>query len=229
MCVTDERQSTICGHVARYTNPCINQKSQSVLKIFYRKCNPTIDRVCFYEICHGCRIFWERHGVTESEAIEQTLAYRRKTNYHGTVSPHSYEREKPYLMHDINIHSTHEPETERRPPTWRMGAASKRDTNLTEFLVNGGENAGTADVTVDHENDLTEWLVKHENERSSSAGSRITLWPSVRAPETKAHKAEEDNPDYLPHPDEFELDDTIDISTDGSISGQDILVNPRQV
>lgn len=86
MCVTTERNSTICGHRASFTQKCKKGKSTSFLAHF-RKCSPVLNTAYHHELCHDCRCFWKNYGVSEREAIERTQDYRTDHNFYAPLSP----------------------------------------------------------------------------------------------------------------------------------------------
>lgn len=86
MCVTTERNSTICGHRASFTTPCKKKTSTSILN-HLQKCSPVLNSTYHFDLCHDCRHFWRNHGVDEKEAIERTREYRTDHNHHAPLSP----------------------------------------------------------------------------------------------------------------------------------------------
>jgi hypothetical protein len=228
MCITTERESTICGHVARHTHLCTEKKNQSILKIFRLKCAPSTQRTVYYEICHGCRNLWLSYGIGEIEAIELTRAYRAVHNCICPITPRSFDGEEPYLMQDIDINSVYERKGKAESLAKRINQVAKSDTNLTEWLVNGGEDTGVLEIPAGHQQDLTEWLVRQAMEDAPSSkresfASSITLWPRMsgadfddtsnsengKCKERKMDFTSSDvpgRPNSLTHPDNFKLD-----------------------
>lgn len=231
MCITTERQSNICGHVASHTDVCIAKRNLGVLNVLWPKCVPTRHRKNYYEICHDCQQFWQKHGIDEQEATQRTRAYRVENNYYGPMSPHSLSGGEPYIMRDINLDSGND----------RRSAAApvRQGTSLFDGLASDLENwfdseGGTIDkegLPKGHEKDLTSWLVGQAmGDASSSSGesspssSRLTVWPRVPGEQSedarnkgknKGKKREKtgskhgdvpDDPNSLPHPDTFEVE-----------------------
>lgn len=86
MCVTTERNSTICGHRRSFTAHCKKRTSTSILNSL-RKCSPVLNSSYHFDLCHACRRIWCNQGVAESEAIERMREYRTDHNYHAPLSP----------------------------------------------------------------------------------------------------------------------------------------------
>lgn len=87
MCVTIERNSTLCNHRMSHTQVCkrlLNPDSK--FNVFRKKCLPVLNSTYHFELCHDCRRFWETHGVSEVEAVTRTRNYRLQTGDHSPVS-----------------------------------------------------------------------------------------------------------------------------------------------
>jgi hypothetical protein len=188
MCVISERQSAICGHVARHTEPCARKKCQSVLKIFSPKCVPTRRTASYYEICYECKRLWQLYGVSEGDAIERTLAYRREDNYFGPLSPHSIGRAPPQLMQEINLNPDNENDSRSKVLADRVRQVVRNDTNMTNWVVSDGETPEKQEIPAGHEEDLTNWLIKQAMGKASSpkresSATMLTQWPEVPSSE----------------------------------------------
>jgi hypothetical protein len=167
MCVTTLRTSTLCGHLTKDTELCKEKTGRSAFKIFYPKCTPTTNRTFLYEICHGCRKYWQAYGIDEVQATEHTQACRGQHGYIGLVSPFaSFHGQTPFLMQDIDLNSNDETRNRPKSGVYGVHQVSRTDTKMREYAVNQTRR----DVALsDHPSFI----------------STLTLWP--RVPGTDCH------------------------------------------
>ena len=224
MCLIHERQSTICGHMASYTELCVEKKTQSVLKIFCPKCVPTRRIISYYEICHDCRRFWQLYGVDEISAIQRTRVYRRNYDYLGPLSPYSTGLAQPKLVQDIDINFDSRNNPRAKLLADRVDQRAGR--NKAGWPVGDRENIKTQEIPAHHKEDLTGWLTKQAIEDASSSkressGTVLTLWPVVPESEiSRHHNKVHDEGELKASPDEFEMDGVeTNLQTERSLEG----------
>lgn len=253
MCLIHERQSTICGHEASYTELCVEKKTQSVLKIFCPKCVPTRRIISYYEICHDCRRFWQLYGVDEISAIQRTQVYRRKYDYLGPLSPYSTGLVQPKLVQDIYINFDSRNNPRAKLLADRVDQGVGRNMHKAGWPVGDRENIKTHEIPAHQKEDLTDWLTKQAIEDASSSkressGTVLTLWPVVPESQiSRNHNKVQDEGklkakvnvvpggiNNLPSPDEFEMDEVeTNLQTERPLEGSsyfelDALVNHPQ-
>jgi hypothetical protein len=86
MCITTERNSTVCGHRASFTALCKKATSTSIVAHFL-KCSPVLNSTYHFDLCHDCRHLWRNQGVDETKAMARTREYRTDHNYYAPLSP----------------------------------------------------------------------------------------------------------------------------------------------
>jgi hypothetical protein len=232
MCVTSERHSSICWHIAAHTKLSAEKKSQVILKIFHSRCKLSKMKTIHYELWDDCRQFWQAHGVSESEAIQRTGAYRAQYNYFGPLSPFN-DSGNPVLMGDIGLGRKSEEASKARHVADSIDQVAGRESQLMEWLTSGGNPLDVVQRAKRYEEDLTERMIKQTireplSSINKSSASIHTLWPKIPiqpsedAKDTDKGDGKEggsdepifgDIPDNLRkaggliHPDEFELDE----------------------
>jgi hypothetical protein len=112
MCIITEKNSTVCGHRASYTDECKKKRRgrSSILNRFAKGCSSVLNSTYNYEICHTCRRFWRDHGVSERVATESTREYRKMKDEWAPLAPETvfYSTTWADIVPDLPMYSREE-------------------------------------------------------------------------------------------------------------------------
>lgn len=172
MCITTERNSTICGHRESFTEKCKKETHTSFLNHF-RKCSFVLNSTFHHELCYDCRHFWWKHRLSESEAIERTREYRADHNYYAPLSPqlvlhHNGRRSKD--ENSLQLNRKNESEVVPWP-----GKSDEELNGWAEILLH--ESGHTEPLRCDRKGKGIDRSVHPLKYRAGENASQVTLWP----------------------------------------------------